>query len=133
MARGIAGQAAFWTGRIDQAQAHFEAADRLDVSRDRIGQMELTRVLLVRGDTTGARAYVSAAAGVADTANPPVHVASAMADAYLALGDTARAFWWLTRYHPQRDVHFQMHLRGEQAFDGIRDDPRFRALLSPQP
>lgn len=54
-----------------------------------------------------------------------------MGDGFLAIGDTARAYWWLGRFHPRRDAHFQMHLRDEPAFDGVRADPRFRALVAP--
>jgi hypothetical protein len=87
--------------------------------------------MVARGDTAGARAYVAGAAALADTVSPGVHQAPALADGYLAIGDTARAFWWLRRYQPRRDVHFQMHLRDEPAFDGIRQDPRFLALVAP--
>lgn len=132
-ARGIAGQANFWTGRIDDAEAHLLAADRIGQSaNDRVGQFELTRVFLARGDTARARAYVAAAALVADTVDPSVHMAPALADAYLALGDTARAYWWLERFRVRRDVHFLLHLRGEPAFDGLRNDPRFIALVGRQ-
>jgi tetratricopeptide (TPR) repeat protein len=129
-ARGIAGQAALWRGRLDEAEAHFTAADRLGQGpSDRTGQYELTRVFIAHGDTARARAYVAAAAATADTVDPSVHTAPALADAYFAIGDTARAFWWLDRYHPRRDLHFLLHLRAEPAFDGIRQDPRFVALL----
>ena len=93
--------------------------------------LELARVMVLRGDTAGARAYVAAAAALADTVSPAVHLAPALADAFLAVGDTAQAFRWLERYRPRRDVHFQMHLRDEPAFDGIRRDPRFLALVAP--
>lgn len=131
--RGLAGQAALWQGRIDEAQAHFEAADRLaGQPNDGVGAFELARALAARGDSARARAYVAALAATADSTRPSVHVAPAMADAYLAIGDTAQAFWWLERYQPRRDVHFQMHLRSEPAFDGLRSNPRFQALLAPQ-
>src|SRR6185436_13120612 len=117
-ARAIAGHAAFWTGRIDEAEAHFAAADRIGQSaNDRVGQYEMVRVLIARGDSAGARSYIAAAARTADTLDPSVHMAPAFADAYLAIGDTTRAFWWLQRYRQRRDVHFLLHLRGEPAFN----------------
>ncbi|HTT67586.1 MAG TPA: tetratricopeptide repeat protein [Gemmatimonadales bacterium] len=132
LARAQSGQVALWRGRLDEAQAQFEAADRLLLStQDRPGLMELARVLVVRGDTAGARAYVRAAEAAADSVRPGVHLAAALGDAYLAVGDTARAFWWLERYRPRRDAHFQLHLRDEPAFDGVRRDPRFLALVAP--
>ena len=132
LARAIGGQVALWRGRVDEAQAAFEAADRLLLSGgDRPGFLEMARVLQLRGDSAGARAYVSAAAAAADTVRPSVHLALAMADGLLAVGDTTRAFWWFRRYQPRRDAHFQMHLRDEPAFDGVRQDPRFQALVAP--
>ena len=132
LARVQGGQAALWRGRLDEAQAQFEAADRLLISsRDRPGLLELARVMVARGDTAGARAYVRAAEAAADTVRPGVHLAAALADGWLAVGDTARAFLWLERYQPRRDAHFQMHLRDEPAFDGVRQDPRFLALVAP--
>jgi len=132
LARVQGGQAALWRGRLDEAQAQFEAADRLLISsQDRPGLLELARVMVARGDTAGARAYVRAAEAAADTVRPGVHLAAALADGWLAVGDTARAFLWLERYQPRRDAHFQMHLRDEPAFDGVRQDPRFLALVAP--
>ena len=132
LARAQGGQAALWRGRLDEAQAQFEAADRLLISsRDRPGLLELARVLVARGDTAAARAYVRSAEATADTVRPGTHLATALADGWLAVGDTARAFSWLERYRPRRDAHFQMHLRDEPAFDGVRQDPRFLALVAP--
>ncbi len=127
VARTLAGQVALWRGRLDEAQASFEAADRLSLSPlDRPGLLELARVLVARRDTAGARAYVLAADAAADSLTPAIHLALAMGDGFLAIGDTTRAFWWLDRFRPRRDAHFQMHLRDEPAFDGLRADPRFR-------
>jgi tetratricopeptide (TPR) repeat protein len=132
LARAIGGQVALWRGRLDEAQAAFEAADRLLLSaEDRPGFLELARVLLLRGDSAGARAYVAAAAAEADTSAPAVHLVIAMADGFLAVGDTTRAYWWFGRYQPRRDAHFQMHLRDEPAFEGLHADPRYRALVAP--
>jgi tetratricopeptide (TPR) repeat protein len=132
LARAIGGQVALWRGHLDEAQAAFEAADRLSISaQDRPGLLELSRVMLARGDAAGARAYVAAAAAAADTGPPAVHLALALADGFLAIGDTTRAYGWLRRYQPRRDAHFQMHLRDEPAFDGLRADPIFQALVAP--
>ena len=132
LARAQGGQAALWRGRLDEAQAQFEAADRLLLStRDRPGLLELARVMALRGDIAGARAYVRAAEAAADSVRPGAHLAAALADGWLAVGDTARAFRWLERYQPRRDAHFQMHLRDEPAFDGVRQDPRFLSLVAP--
>jgi len=132
LARAQSGQVALWRGRLEEAQAQFEAADRLMIaSADRPGLMELARVMVARGDTAGARAYVRGVEATADSVLPGTHLAAGLADGWLAVGDTARAFWWLERYRPRRDAHYQMHLRDEPAFDGIRADPRFLALVAP--
>ena len=60
----------------------------------------------------------------------PLHTAVYLAAAYAALGDSDRAVQWLSRYQPQRDLHFQLHLRCDPTFDPIKDDQRFRALLT---
>lgn len=133
-AHGAAGQSALWAGRLAEAETHFSTADRIGLGdNDRVGQYELTRVYVARGDTARARTYVAAAEQLADTLNPSVHAAVALADAQLAAGDTARALWWLERYRIPRDLHFLLHLRGEPAFDGVRTLPRFRALTAPAP
>ncbi len=131
-ALSIAGQVAIWTGRLDDAESHFTAADRLGQG-DRAAPYGLTRVLVARGDTARARTYLTVAAQAADTLDPSAHVAIGIADAWLAVGETTRAFWWLQKFHPRRDLHYQLHLRGEPGFDGVRADPRFRALLGGQP
>lgn len=134
-ARGIAGEVALWRGRLDDAEAHFLAAERLGMGApsDQLGRLELIRVYMVRGDSARAHAYLAREAAAADSVTPSAHMAIAMADAYLAVGDTARGIWWLERHQPSRSLHFRFHLRGEPAFDGIRDNPRFAALLANRP
>jgi hypothetical protein len=46
-----------------------------------------------------------------------------------ALGARDEALWWLERFRPRRDSHFQMHLRLDPPLDPLRSDPQFRALL----
>jgi serine/threonine protein kinase len=52
-----------------------------------------------------------------------------MAIAYFALGDKDRGFEWLTKAFDQRSGFISM-ANGNPAFDGIRDDPRFKALAA---
>jgi TolB-like protein len=53
----------------------------------------------------------------------------AMAIAYFALGDKDRGFEWLTKAFDQRSGFISM-ANVSPAFDGIRDDPRFKALVA---
>jgi hypothetical protein len=49
--------------------------------------------------------------------------------AYFALGDKVRGFEWLTKAFDQRNGYVPA-ARVQPAFDGIRDDPRFKALVA---
>jgi tetratricopeptide (TPR) repeat protein len=51
-----------------------------------------------------------------------------LAQAYIGLGDKDQAFAWLDRGFEERDT-VMTSLRVEPAFDPIRSDPRFAALL----
>ena len=46
----------------------------------------------------------------------------------LALGRKEKAFEWLEKAHRERD-EMMTHLRVDPRLDGLREDPRFRALL----
>ena len=52
-----------------------------------------------------------------------------MAVAYFALGDKDRGFEWLTKAFDQRSAYVY-GAKVYPAFDGIRDDPRFKALVA---
>jgi len=60
----------------------------------------------------------------------PLHTAAWMAEGYAELHDGTQAIAWLRRYQPAADLHFQLHLRCDPAFDPIVHDPRFRSLLT---
>jgi tetratricopeptide (TPR) repeat protein len=53
----------------------------------------------------------------------------AMAVAYFALGDRDRGFEWLTKAFDQRSGFIAL-ANISPAYDGIRDDPRFKALVA---
>jgi predicted Zn-dependent protease len=53
----------------------------------------------------------------------------AAAFAYFALGDTDRGFEWLTRAFDER-AGYVPWVRVQPAFDGVRSDPRFKALVA---
>ena len=52
-----------------------------------------------------------------------------VAIAYFALGDKDRGFEWLTKAFDQRAGYIPW-AKVQPAFDGIRDDPRFKALVA---
>jgi eukaryotic-like serine/threonine-protein kinase len=52
-----------------------------------------------------------------------------MAIAYFALGDKDRGFEWLTKAFDERSGYIPW-ANVQPAFDGIRDDPRFKALVA---
>jgi hypothetical protein len=52
-----------------------------------------------------------------------------VAIAYFALGDKDRGFEWLTKAFDQR-AGYVPWTNVNWAFDGIRDDPRFKALVA---
>jgi hypothetical protein len=52
-----------------------------------------------------------------------------MAIAYFALGDKDRGFEWLTKAFDQR-YGFISAANINPGFDGVRDDPRFKALVA---
>ena len=54
---------------------------------------------------------------------------ASMAIAYFALGDKDRGFEWLTRAFDQRSGFISI-ANVNPGFDGVRDDPRFKALVA---
>jgi predicted Zn-dependent protease len=52
-----------------------------------------------------------------------------LARAYVALGDKDRALPWLERAYEERDVWLTF-AKVEPNFDALRDEPRFRAILT---
>jgi TolB-like protein/DNA-binding winged helix-turn-helix (wHTH) protein len=52
-----------------------------------------------------------------------------IAQVYFALGDPDNGFKWLTRAFDERE-NFLSFVKFDPAFDNVRDDPRFRALVA---
>jgi hypothetical protein len=53
---------------------------------------------------------------------------SVLAEDYARLGRMDEAFEWLERAYDERDGNLAF-IKTEQAYDGLRSDPRFQALL----
>jgi serine/threonine protein kinase/Tfp pilus assembly protein PilF len=64
-----------------------------------------------RGELARARQYVLDAEKVVAGPAPSKHESVHLAAAWAAVGDTARAIRWLAAYPPQRDLHFQLHVK----------------------
>lgn len=78
------------------------------------------------GDPERARELVA----TMERAAPPTPVAaSVMTDAWLRVGDKARALDWLERAVDQRMLR-SLHLAVDPDYEVVRSDPRFRSLLA---
>ncbi len=64
----------------------------------------------------------------------PPHTGAFLAHAYAALGRADAAIDRLSRVTPRDDLHYQLHLRCDPAFDPIAADTGFqRLLVRPRP
>ncbi len=126
------GQVAIERGEFARATAAMEAARRLSTDVEVANALAVRAVAEARaGHTADARATMRDAETVAARYVPaPLHTAAWMAEGYASLHDVNHAVDWLGRYHPASDLHFQLHLRCDPAFDPIAHDRRFRALLT---
>jgi len=130
--RGAAAQAAFYSGRLAEAEGHVAALARLTGGAVDFGNGISVIVRLARGDSTGARAVQQAMAAQLG-ASQPMHALVGVGIGYLALGDTTAALAALASFAVPGDLHYQLHLRCEPALDGLRSDPAFQRLLTPLP
>jgi cytochrome c-type biogenesis protein CcmH/NrfG len=128
------GQVEVERGHLARALAGFAAATRLAAEVERANNMAGTAEVEARaGQRERARELLRAADSLASRYDPvPVHTALFLAEAHAAAGDADRAISWLSRYSPSADLHFQLHLRCDPAFDPLAHDKRFLALLISQ-
>jgi tetratricopeptide (TPR) repeat protein len=114
------------------ARRHFDAAGRISSGIEVVTALAGVAMVDVReGRGRDAVAIMQRAESLAAPFTPPpVHTAIYMSQAYAELGETGRALDWLRRFPVPRHLHFQMHLRHDPPFAGLRMDPRFRALLA---
>jgi hypothetical protein len=115
-----------------RASAGFAAATRLAAEVERANNMAGSAEVEARaGHRERARELLRGVDSLAARYDPvPVHTAIFVAGAHAAAGDADRAMYWLSRYSPSGDLHFQLHLRCDPTFDPIARDTRFRALLT---
>ena len=131
--RQARGLALLLRGNLAESEIEFDAATRLGRGPDQImGWAGLADIYFRRGDRHAADTIIAHALTLADTTHPTVHEAVYLAWGFTATGQPERALRILERYEPRRDVHFQLHLQRDPAFDPLRSKPRFRALLARQ-
>jgi len=118
-------------GNFARASAAYAAAARLTTEVDRVSAMAGSAMVEARaGRPAAASTIMRQVDSLANAFSPlSVHSAVYIAHTYAALHDADRAMYWLERFTPGADLHFQLHLRCDPAFDPIAGDRRFRALL----
>jgi tetratricopeptide (TPR) repeat protein len=130
-ARETAGATALMRGRYDDAEAFYQAALRLDEGPTRVRGLEgLAEVAAAKGDTARALKLIADAEKLTDRKSPMDHAALAIGTAYAFIGNKESALEWLETYRPRASLHFQLHLKRDPLLDPLRQEPRFKALLT---
>jgi len=133
LGREAAGNLLVEVGQLDKAERQFLAYMRITSGREQVNALTgLARVAVARGDMASARSYLSRAVSLADSVHPTKHESPLIAAAFAAVGDTAAAIRWISRYEPRADLHFQLHLKRDPPLSWLHG-PRGKALLSPDP
>jgi serine/threonine protein kinase/Flp pilus assembly protein TadD len=133
IARTEMGYAALARKDLGLARTSFEAAKRLSAGPELFNaEAGLALVDAAAGDLTSARARLRRVeTGLTGLHPIPDHTVIYVAGAYVGIGERARALEWIGRLPSITDLHVQIHLRCDAAFDPMRADPRFTSLLHP--
>ena len=117
-------------GNLTRAAAGYAAATRLASDVERVNNMAGSALVEARaGRRERARSMLRLVDSLAARYQPaPTHLAVFVAQAYAAIGDADGAMRWLESKVPSGDLHFQLHLRCDPAFDPIAADRRFRSM-----
>ena len=132
-ARTMGGYIALARGDLTHAKTSFEAARRLSAGPELFNaEAGLALVDAQAGRRAAARTRLrDLEALLARSGKLPDHTLIFVAQAYAGLRDPTRALEWLRRLPAKEDLHVQLHLRCDAAFDPLRADPRFASLLHP--
>ena len=115
LAKGAYGKA------IEECQKAVSLSGR-DVNRD----VGLARAYALSGETAAAR---QALLELTERAKRSYVPPSLFAEIYVALGDKTQGLQWLERAYKEHD-HYLARLKVEPAFDPLRSDPSFQALMA---
>jgi len=130
LGRMLAGYMAIERGDFQRAEASFESARRLSTETEVTNSLAGTALALARSGRREAQTLLRNVDSLAAQQTPlSLHTSVFVAQAHAGLGKTDRALTWLRRYRPERDRHFQLHLRCDPQFIPLRSRPGFRALL----
>ncbi len=110
-------------GRHDEATAQIRRSLTLQPAHPATS-LALARILARGGKRQEAKKIIEAVLKTHDKYVPPLLLAAA----YAALGEKGQAFAWLEKGYAERDSDMEW-IRVAPAFDPIRSDPRFTALL----
>jgi tetratricopeptide (TPR) repeat protein len=112
-------------GRYPEAIAAFQKAIKLFPGGSSIAEAELAHAYAVSGNRQEAQKIITELQELAKTK----YVSSfQIAAIYAGLGNKDEAFAWLEKAYEERSDGL-VNLRAEQRFDGLRNEPRFQALL----
>jgi Tfp pilus assembly protein PilF len=133
LGREAAGNLLVDLGQLDKAERQFLAYLRITSGREQVNALTgLVRVEVARGNPESARSYLKRAVALADSIHPTKHESPLIGAAFAAVGDTAAAIRWISRYEPRADLHFQLHLKRDPALKWLHG-PRGKGLLAPDP
>jgi TolB-like protein len=121
MAHGLLGDALWYKEKYDEAIAEYKLQLGADSEGVRLLETELRRA----GPRAALKAYADyVAAQMQAGRGSALGVASAFAEA----GEGDLAFQWLEKAYAERAPQL-LHMVAEPSFDGIRKDPRYKALI----
>ena len=123
-ARMFLGEAYEQTGMFAEAIAEFEQAVNLG-NRHPIYLAGLGHAYAVSGKVEEAQRTVQELDQLSTQRFVP---ARGVAEIYMGLGDREQAFSWLDKAFEERNG-WLIHLKGNQRYDGLRNDPRYKDLV----
>jgi TolB-like protein/Flp pilus assembly protein TadD len=124
-AHTILGWCLTWKGHMAEARAEFQTATTLDDLPWQVGS--LGYVCAISGDRAKANQLL---AELKDLTKQRYVSPTIIATVHLGLGETEKAFDWLEKAYEDRDIVFWwIDVNGDQLYDGVRNEPRFQALM----
>ena len=131
LAKTTLGQVAIERGEYARARAAFGAARRMTTDVEALNALAGLALVEARAGNAAAAARLLREAESLEVNYVPMppHTGVYLAQAYAALGRGDAAIDRLGRVSPGDDLHYQLHLRCDPAFDPIASDTGFQRLL----